>query len=347
MKKITFIIILFVLVLPIPAKALEIESPSAPSSAAEYMPENAESFAEGVWYILKVAVKDFIPELYETSGLCLSVFTVILLASIVDNFSEISGKAVHLASSVLIGLILMDPANALIKLGTEIIHQMSEYGNLLIPVLTGAMAAQGGVSSSTALYAITAFFGSVFTTLITKITIPMLYIYFCLSLINGAIGDQFIKNLQDFMKWLITWSLKILLYAFTGFIGITGVVSGTADASAVKAVKMTISGMVPVVGGIISDASETILVSAGVMKSAAGVYGILAIIAMFIRPFLKIAAQYVLLKLTAALCSVFSNKCESALLKDFSGGMGMLLGMTGTICLFLLISVVCFMKGVS
>ncbi len=347
MKRIAVIIIMIMLAFPVSVKAMEIEPPSAPDSSAEYMPENTESFAEGVWYILKNAVKDILPELYETSGLCLSVFTVILLTSLVDNFSGISGKAVHLASSVLIGLILMNPANALIKLGTEIIQQMSEYGNLLIPVLTGALAAQGGVSSSTALYAITAFFGSVFTTLITKVTIPMLYIYFCMSLINGAIGDQFIKNLQDFMKWLITWSLKILLYAFTGFIGITGVVSGTADASAVKAVKMTISGMVPVVGGIISDASETILVSAGVMKSAAGVYGILAIFAMFIGPFLKIGVQYVILKLTAALCSVFSAKRESALLKDFSGGMGMLLGMTGTICLFLLISVVCFMKGVS
>ena len=347
MKKFAVVILVFLLLFPIPVKAMEIEAPSVPYSAEEYMPDHTESFAEGVWYILKTAVKDILPELYETSRLCLSVFAVILLTSLVDSFSGVSGKVVHLAAAVLIGLILMNPANVLIQLGTDTIQQMSEYGKLLIPVLTGALAAQGGVTSSTALYAITAFFGSLFTTLITKITIPMLYIYFCLCLVNGAIGDQLIKNLQDFMKWLITWSLKILLYTFTGFIGITGVVSGTADASAVKAVKMTISGMVPVVGGIISDASETILISAGVMKSAAGVYGILAIIAIFIGPFLKIGAQYLILKLTAALCSVFSAKRESALLKDFSGGMGMLLGMTGSICLFLLISAVCFLKGVS
>ena len=119
------------------------------------------------------------------------------------------------------------------------------------------------------------------------------------------------------------------------------------DASAVKAVKLTISGMVPLVGGIISDASETILISAGLLKNATGIYGLLAILAIFVGPFLKIGTQYVLLKLTAALCSIFSVKRESDLLNDFSGGMGMLLAMAGTVCLFLLISVVCFMRGVT
>lgn len=347
MKKFIIIFITIIILLPIQVTAMEIEPPLAPEAADEYMPQNTESFAQGVWYIVKNAIKDILPEIYESAGICLSVFAVILLTSVVDGFAGFSAKVVHLASAVLIGLILMNPANALIKLGTETIHEMSEYGNLLIPVLTSALAAQGGVTSSTALYTITAFFGSFLTTLITKLAIPMLYIYFCLCLVNGAIGDQIIRNLQDFMKWLITWALKILLYVFTGFIGITGVVSGSADASAVKAVKLTISGMVPLVGGIISDASETILVSAGIMKSAAGVYGLLAILAVFVGPFMKIGAQYILLKLTAALCSIFSAKRESDLLKDFSGGIGMLLAMAGSVCLFLLITVVCFMKGVT
>ncbi len=347
MKRIIIFILIITIILPMPVRAMEFEPPLATDSSEDYMPDDTESFTEGVWYIMKRAVKDILPEIYETAGRCLAVFAVMLLVAMVDSFSGVSGKVLHLASSVLIGLLLVNPANALIGLGAETIQELSDYGNLLIPVLTGALAAQGGVTSSTALYAVTVFFGSVFTTLITKVAIPMLYIYFCLCLVNGAIGDQMIKNLQDFMKWSITWCLKILLYVFTGFIGITGVVSGTADASAVRAVKLTISGMVPVVGGIISDASESILVSAGVMKSAAGVYGLLAMIAIFIGPFLKIGIQYLMLKLTAALCSIFSAKRESNLLKDFSGGMGMLLAMTGTVCLFLLIAVVCFMKGVS
>ena len=138
-----------------------------------------------------------------------------------------------------------------------------------------------------------------------------------------------------------------MLYIFSGYMGITGVVSGTADAAAVKAAKITISGAVPVVGGILSDASEAILVSAGIMKNAAGVYGLLAMLAICIGPFIRMGAQYLLLKITSAVCSVVGVQQAVDMINDFSGVMGFLLAMTGTVCLLLLISTVCFMKGVS
>ena len=346
MKKIILLIILLLLSV-FPVKAMEYEPPTVPDSGEEYMPEDTESFGEGIWFIIKSATADLLPEISKTATSCYAVFAIMLLVSMIDSFSEASGKTVHLASSVMIGFILLNPTNTLIQMGVDTMREMSEYGKLLIPVLSTALAAQGGVSSSSALYMTTAIFGSTLITLVTKISVPLLYIYFCLVIVSSALEDELILNIQNFVKWLITWSLKIMLYVFTGFIGITGVVSGTADASAVKAMKLTISGMIPVVGGIISDASETILISAGVMKNTAGIYGILAIIAVFIGPFLKIGCQYLMLKITASVCSVFSGKTESQLLKSFSGGMGMLLGMTGSVCLFLLIACVCFLKGVS
>ena len=143
----------------------------------------------------------------------------------------------------------------------------------------------------------------------------------------------------------MTWSLKTILYIFTGYLSITGVIAGTADAAAVKAAKITISGVVPVVGGILADASEAVIVGAGVMKNAVGVYGLLAVAAILITPFLQIGAQYLLLKLTAALCGVFGVKEASDLIEDFSAAMGVLLGMTGTVSFLMLISTICFMRG--
>jgi hypothetical protein len=54
-----------------------------------------------------------------------------------------------------------------------------------------------------------------------------------------------------------------------------------------------------------------------------------------------------MLKLTASLCAAFDTKRPVELIESFSGAMGLLLGMTGTMCMLLLISTVCFMKGVS
>ena len=346
MRKLLLIGLLIAL-LAVPARAMEFTPPEVPESGEEYMPDETDSFGEGLWYVIKSAIASLQPSVAEAARVCLSLIASVLLISIINSFPGNTKFVLHLTGTVLIGVLLFSSANSLIRVGSDTVTEMAEYGKLLLPVMTAALAAQGAVTSSAALYAGTAMFSTVLTTAITKIIIPMLYIYLCLCVANSAVGEDMLKKLRDFIKWLITWSMKIILYVFTGYLAITGVVSGTADAATLKAVRLTISGMVPVVGGIISDASEAILVSAGVMKSAAGVYGILALIAVFIGPFLKIGLQYLILKLTASVCDLFGCKQESELIHDFSGGMGMILGMIGTVCLLLLISTVCFMKGVT
>ena len=211
--------------------------------------------------------------------------------------------------------------------------------------MTGALAAQGGITASSALYVSTTVFNAVLTSGISAILIPLVYCFLTLSVAGCATGQDILAKLCGFAKWLCTWLLKTALYIFTGFIGITGVISGTADATALKATKLTMSGMIPVVGGILSEASEAVLVGAGVMKSAAGTYGLIAVIAIWISPFLQIGIRYLLLKLTAAVCEVFGIKQISALISAFSDAMGLLLGMTSAICIILLISLTCFLKG--
>ncbi len=342
------IILLFIIyILTVPVFAMEFTAPPVPETGQEYMPADIESFGDGLWYVIKSALAEMAPSISESTGVCCSLIAAVILVSIFKNFSNSSNIAIKFVATIMVSISLLRPTNSLINLGVNNVQEISEYGKLLLPVMTAALAAQGGITSSAALYAGTALFNTVLGALISKIIVPMIYIYICVSIANSAMEDDLLKNIKKFVKWLMTWSLKIILYIFTGYIGVTGVVSGTADASAVKATKLAISGFVPIVGGIVSDASETILVSASLMKSAVGVYGLLAIIAVWIGPFMQIGIQYILLKITSGICNIFSAKQITPLIDDFSGAMGMLLAMTGVLCLFLLISTVCFMKGVS
>ena len=339
------ILLLLSLFLIQPVSATEFAAPSAPESAQQYMPSEKETFADGLWYIFKSAISALRPELADASGICLSVMAVVLLTSILSSFSESSAGILRLVVAVVIGILLLEPANSLINLGTNAVTELSEYGKLMIPVMTAAVASQGGVTTSAALYTGTLFFITILTTFITRFIIPALYIYLCLCVANCAIEQDMLKKVRDFIKWLMTWSLKWVLYIFTGYISITGVISGTVDASALKAAKIGISGAVPVVGSILSDATETILLSAGAMKNAAGVYGIFAVLAVCVGPFAQIGAHYLLLKMTSAVCNVFGHKPSAELTQDFSTGMGFALAMTGTAGMLLLISLVCYMKG--
>lgn len=328
------------------AMALELEAPQVPQSGAEHMPRETQSFAAGLWELVQNVVMVLRPELREAARTSLALVSAVLLVGLMGAFSGGVGRVGELAGAAGIAWTLLRGANSMITLGIETVRELSAYGKLLCPVMTAALAAQGGAAASAALYAGTAAFDAVLSSLIANVLSPLVYLFLALSVGNSALGEETLKQMRDLVRRFISWSLKILLTVFTTYMSITGVVSGATDAAALKATKVTISSVVPVVGGILSDASEAVLVSVAVAKNAAGIYGILAVLAIFLEPFAKIAIQYLTLKATAALCAVFGGKAMAGLIEDFSSAMGLLLAMTGSACLLVLISTVCFLKGV-
>lgn len=346
MRRIVTVFILLTLLLTV-VGAAEYRAPAAPDSVADMVPKEAETFGEGLWNVIKSCISEFNPSLSEAAGVCLRVIIAVVLTGVVSGFATgASVKALEIATAVAVAAALLEPSVALIRLGEETVRSLSEYGKLLLPVMTGALAAQGAMTTSAGLYTATALFDSILSTAISALMLPMIYLYLGLAVANAALGESILKKIRDFIKWLMTWILKIALYLFTGFLSITGVVSGSADAAAIKAAKITISGAVPVVGGILSDASEAVLVGIGLMKSAAGIYGLLTLCALFLAPFVRMGAQYILLKATGALCSSLFKDRISGLVGDFSTAMGIILAMTATQTVLLMVSTVCFMKGV-
>ena len=252
----------------------------------------------------------------------------------------------ELVGAVSIAALLLGNAHTMIRMAADTVTEMSEYEKLLLPAVTAAMAAQGGINSATALYAGSALFNTVLSALLGKLLLPVQYLYLAAATAGAALGNDTLKSLKNLLKGMILWCMKTLLSLFTAYLGITGVVSGSVDAAVVKAAKTTISTLIPIVGGILSDASEAVLVGAGLLRGAVGIYGILAILAVFLGPFSRIGVQFLILKGAGALCGLFGGKSATGLIDDFGDVMRMLLAMTGGMCLLLLVSSVCFLKGV-
>lgn len=343
MKRILFLLGI-VMLLAMPVQAEEFTAPPPPEDAEALMPVESKSFFEDVMSIIRQAAEDLMPELTNALRVCAALVAIAVAVSLLQTVSG-NLPALELAAVVGISVLLVKTSGAMITLGAETVRKLSDYGKLLLPVMTGALAAQGGAASSAALYTLTVIFDSLLSSVASAVIVPMVYAFLALSIAGSAMGQGVLGKLADLIKWAATWFLKIILYGFTGFMSVTGIVSGTADAAAVKAAKLTISGMVPVVGGILSDASESVIVGAGVVKNAVGIYGLLAVIAIWITPFIQLGVQYLLLKGTAALTEVFGFKCGTELIGKFAAAMGLLVALTGTVCFLLLISTVCIMKG--
>lgn len=337
--------LILALLIPIPVSALELNAPSVPDSGSPYMPEDTTSFGEGFTDILQSAFLSLRPDLKEAVKTAVSVVTAVLAIGILGMLSENTGLSLHMAGTLFVAGTLLFSTNSMVHLGTETITEMTEYGKLLYPVMTTALAAQGGFTASASLYAGSAAFLTVLSSLVSRLLLPMVYVFLALATANSAMDDAFLKRPKGVIKTFVSWCLKTLLTIFTTYLSITGIVSGTTDAATLKAAKVTISSFVPVVGSILSDASESVLVSASLAKNAAGVYGLLAVLAVFIGPFFKIGVHYLILKLTTAICELMGPKNLTALVEDFSSAMGLILAMTGSVCLILMISTICYLKG--
>lgn len=339
------IAVLLIFSLSVPASAAELTAPRVPASGLERMPDSTDSFGKGLQELLQEGICLLQPELKEATGICSRILVSAVLFSILSVLSDKVKGTVSIAGAAVIATGLFRNTNALIGYACDAVWEICEYGKLLCPVMTTALAAQGGITASGALYSGTIAFITLLSMLVSRVFLPMIRLFLVFSAAYCALGEETLKRIADAIKGVQGWILKTMLIVFTTYLSLTGVVSGTTDAAALKAAKVTISSAVPVVGGILSDASESILVSMSLMKNAAGIYGILAALAVFLGPFVKVGAQYMFLKITAALCGLFGDKRIFTLVSDFSTALGLLLAMVASGCLLVLISTICFMKG--
>lgn len=341
------LIFVFLVILLSPAVcAMEFEAPAPPESASEFLPKEADSFGEGLLRLGAAAVEVLSPSLAQTAKICLRVMLALALVGLVRQLSPgLSGKTVELAGTAAVAVLLLEPSASMVSLAVETAAELREYGKLLLPMMASALAAKGGVTASGALFVGTAVVDTVLGAAVNAAAVPLVWMYLSLSIGSAALGGGLLGRLRDLIRWLMEWALKLTLYLFTGYMAVTGAISGAADATATKAAKIAISGAVPVVGGILSDAADTVLLSAAALGSGAGMWGMLTVLAIFCAPVLKIGCQYLMLKVTAALGCALADSCCAGLAGDFAGAMGLLMGLVSTQVVLLLVSGVCFLRG--
>ena len=272
------------------------------------------------------------------------LLVILLFCALAEPLSLGTGKegvrAVPLAGTLAVAAVAVADVNSLLGMGRGTIQQMSSFADALLPTVAAVTAATGAVRGAAARQFAAALFSNLLIDLINGLLVPLLYGYIAASVAQAALGREELKRVADLLKWAATTILTVVMIAFVSYLTASGVVAGTADAATVKAAKFAISGAIPVVGGILSDASETVLASAGVLKGTVGVFGMVTILGMCLVPLLRLAAHYLVYKLAAALSSAMGGGAPCALVDRLSSAFGLVLGMTGACCLLLLITLV-------
>lgn len=290
------------------------------------------SFGEalrGAWGLLKnKAAKP----LRMLCGLCGVVLMCALAESVADAGSL---KGTLSAVGVLCGAGIAAAAMYdLLEGSLTAISAAANFMLVFIPVLTGISAALGHTLTAAAVNS--AILGC--TQLISQLAANFLA-PFCGAILGvstaGAVHPQLkLDKLGEVIKKLVVWGLTLVMTIFMGVLSLQTAVSAASDNAAIKTAKFMVSQGVPIIGGTVSDAVNTLKSGLGVLKSSVGVYGIIAV-AMITVPVLAGLVCYKAAMLAAqGLAEMFGLKELAALFKSFGAVMTIVIAIV--VCVLLI-----------
>ena len=353
MRRVCLALLLLLPLMLLPALGAEVSFSQADElleAAEDYGVDPQASLETGVQGILQAGLDQLGEMLRRSLGTGIKLLAVALLCGLAEGTALDQSReglnAVKLAGALAVTALTVSDMTAMIGLGRETIGRMDAFAGLLLPAMAVLTAATGGVTGAAVRQGVTVLCSDLLISAIDRLLVPLLYAYVAACCACAALDNEGLRKVAALIKGTITALLTAGLLVFVGYLTASGAIAGSADAAAVKAAKMTISRAVPVVGGILSDAAETVLAGAGVLRGTVGAAGMLVVLAICIAPFLQLAIQYLTYKGAAALTGTVASGSLSRLMDSIGGAFGLILGMTGSCALILLFSIVSAVSAV-
>lgn len=321
---------------------------AVPGGQRQYLdgiqPETPEKLTSSFARLLENASADSRSAIKSALGSLLRVSVVILLAAAARGFSAAAGGGcdalIDMAGALGCAAVLLRDFTSVLTLCRETMEQISVFSGVLQPVLATVVSMGGSAATATVLQISSIVVFDVVLRLANRLLLPGACAYLAISAVDAATGGELLHGIGEGIKSLTSGALKLLLTLFTAYLAIAGGVSAGVDRLTLKTAKFAVSGAVPVVGGVISDATETMLSGAALLRGSVGVFGMLCVTAICLVPFLRAGASYLCYRTGAAVLSPLCSNSLRRLLESVGTGFGLLLGMLGACCMILYLELV-------
>ena len=150
--------------------------------------------------------------------------------------------------------------------------------------------------------------------------------------LSGAVAGRYALNrLFGLLKSAARWLLGAAVFAFGGLISAQGIVSAAKDGAAVQTARMAMESVIPIIGGGVSDAAGSLMLSAGLARSAVGITGVVMIARLCLRPLVRTGCRMLALKLISAAMEPLAQGSASELIGHFGEALEILLAI-GVCC---------------
>ncbi len=279
----------------------------------------------------------------------IGIIVVIIINSILKTISENLGndqvgKISSYVQYILIVILIMKNFSDVILEIKETIEKLNAFTMSLIPLITSIMAATGNIASSNALEPILLIIVTFINNFIINVVIPIILVATTLGIVS-KISDQIqVDKLSKFLKSTTVWITTTILTLFVTIASVEGGLTSSLDGVTAKAGKTIVASAIPLVGKILSDAFDTIMGYANIIKNGIGIVGIVVIVCICIKPIIEIASLTIIYYLGGAICQPIADKNVVELLEQMGGTFKIFLAILFVIMTILIVGIAIAMK---
>lgn len=288
-------------------------------------------------------------EILDSVRLMTNVLIIIIIHSvmkaIIENLgNNSSAKIAYFVQYLAIVTLVIQSFSSVISITKEAISNLTNFMNLLIPLLSTLILITGCITISNIVQPILIFLSSMLGVFFNNFLIPLLLVSISLSIVSNISSKIELNKLSKFFKSSIVWLLGITLTIFTCLLSVEGTLGSSVDALTAKTTKAAVSNFIPVVGKILGDTTETIIGCSNILKNAVGVIGLIIIIGIVLVPIVKILTLWLAFCLTSAICEVIADEKIVKLTTQISDSYKILLAILFSVSAMFLISITLVLK---
>ena len=287
----------------------------------DFKPGSADKF--GINNVVSALAYVLRENLLEPLRILVCIIGIIILTALFDTLktSDLSAgleQTLSFVSVLCMSAVLSPQMLGLIEELTDTITVCSDFMMIYIPVISMLIISGGRMISGGMFYSTMIYMSGAVMRVVSEIVVPFLKCISSLAVITNVTDKPSLSGVTEMLRKAVRILLTFCMSVFTAFLTMKSVISVSQDTLSDRAVKFTVSNFVPLVGGALSDAYQTVVSCTGVLKSGVGVIAMIAIFAMFLPAVAKCLVWGLILLLSKAVSDIFGINKLSCLLSSVS-----------------------------
>lgn len=260
----------------------------------------------------------FFRELKFSLSLISKILIIVLISTILTNlqnsFEESSiSQLANYFTYILIAILVIANFSELIDMAKMSVGRMVDFMQVLLPILLTLLIVTGGPTTKIMFHPMILGTVNVLGIMVNTIIFPLIYFSFIVSILSNLSQRAELGKLAELGRQIITFIITATFTIFIGILTIYGL-SSKIDGLSIRTAKFAVDTFVPIVGGFLSDAVDTVIGSSAILKNGIGIVGLIVLVMIILIPIIKVV---VLLLVYSVIGAIIEPIASSNIIKFF------------------------------